>query len=159
MSGKIDNRVVSMKFDNASFASKAQATLNVLEKLKKSLDFKSAGKGFASGLDLAASTRGLASIGSAVDGIKNKFSAMGIVGIAVLANLANKAVAVGGQMLKAMTIEKPLAGLKEYELNIKSVGTILNNTKWAGTNIKDVNKALAELNKYADQIQAALEIV
>ena len=151
MSGKIDNRVVSMKFDNASFASKAQATLNVLEKLKKSLDFKSAGKGFASGLDSAASTRGLSSIASAVDGIKNKFSAMGVVGIAVLANLANKAVAVGGQMLKAMTIEKPLAGLKEYELNIKSVGTILNNTKWAGTNIKDVNKALAELNKYADQ--------
>lgn len=50
-----------------------------------------------------------------------------------------------------MTIDPIKSGFQEYETQINSIQTILANTKSKGSTLNDVNKALAELNKYADQ--------
>lgn len=44
----VDTRVVEMQFDNKQFEKGADKTLTTLEKLKKSLNFSNAGKGFDS---------------------------------------------------------------------------------------------------------------
>ena len=45
MSKTIDERVVSMQFDNAQFERNVQTSLSTIEKLKRSLNFSGASKG------------------------------------------------------------------------------------------------------------------
>ena len=54
-------------------------------------------------------------------------------------------------MAKAFTIEPAKAGFAEYTTNLNSIQTILANTQAAGANLKDVNAALDELNRYSDK--------
>ena len=42
----VDERVVKMSFDNGEFERKASGTMSTLDKLKQSLNFKGAEKGF-----------------------------------------------------------------------------------------------------------------
>lgn len=64
----VDTRVVEMQFDNKQFEKGAGQTLTTLEKLKKSLNFSNAGKGFDS------LQKGINSIN--VDNITNKLSSV-----------------------------------------------------------------------------------
>ena len=50
-----------------------------------------------------------------------------------------------------MTIDPIKTGLAEYETQINSVQTILANTESKGSTLQDVNRALDELNTYADK--------
>jgi tape measure domain-containing protein len=54
-------------------------------------------------------------------------------------------------LVKAFTFAPVIDGLHEYENQLNSVQTILANTKDQGTNLKQVNGALNQLNKYADK--------
>jgi len=102
MSDNIDERVVSMKFDNADFEKKAAGTISVLDRLKESLNFDGVSK--SSTTNLAATgevirkladsshTVDLSGIGRAVDDISRKFSALGAVGFSVIQNLTNGAL-------------------------------------------------------------------
>lgn len=146
----VENRVVQMTFDNASFERKLGATLTSLEKLQKSLDFANASKGMRD-LNTAGRNFNLSGLGASIDGISTKFLALSTIGITVLSNLANRAVDAGIAFAKNLTLDNVINGFREYELNIKSIQTILANTKADGTNLQDVNAALDELNTYADQ--------
>ena len=50
-----------------------------------------------------------------------------------------------------MTIQPVVSGFQEYETQINAIQTILANTQSKGSTLEDVNAALDELNKYADQ--------
>ena len=76
---------------------------------------------------------------------------MEVAGVASLGGIAAKAVSVGGELVKALTIDAAKAGFEEYELQLNSVQTILANTASKGEDINTVNAALDELNVYADQ--------
>ena len=80
-----------------------------------------------------------------------KFSALQVMGITALQNITNAAISAGKQLTDAITIDPVKDGFAEYETQMNSVQTILANTQKEGTNIDQVNKALKELNTYADQ--------
>lgn len=149
MSTVVDSRVVEMKFDNKQFEDNAKSTLSTLDKLKNKLNFEGAEKGFGK-INAAAKNVSLSSIGTALDSLNAKFSSMGVVGATALANLTNTAVNAGKRMTTALTIAPIKSGFQEYETQINAIQTILANTKSKGSTLDDVNKALAELNKYAD---------
>lgn len=146
----IDDRVVAMSFENKRFEQGVGQTLSSLDKLKNALNFRNAGKGLES-LTAASKKTDLSHISNSVDQIRNKFSAMNAAATAVIFNLTNRIVNAGSQMAKSFTVAPLLDGFHEYENQIKSVQTILANTKAAGTNLKDVNGALDQLNTYADK--------
>lgn len=149
MSVEIDKRVVEMAFDNASFEKNAKATIKTLDKLEKSLDLE----GSSRALELfqkRTNSLSLSKISSSLDEITSKFSTLGIVGITALTRLTNKAIDTGKKMVEALTIEPVSTGLQEYETQIGAIQTILANTKSKGSSLNDVNKALDELNRYAD---------
>lgn len=146
----VDTRVVEMGFDNADFERKIGATLTSLDKLQKSLDFANAGRGFDE-LSRASSRFNLGGIGSAVDGISTKFLAMSTIAITALANITNRAVDAGINIVKSLSIAPVLDGFREYEINMNSIQTILANTKSDGSTLQDVNAALDQLNTYSDQ--------
>ncbi|MET0786276.1 MAG: tape measure protein [Paenisporosarcina sp.] len=146
----VDNRIVKMEFDNASFEHKINSTIASLGQLDKALKMEGAKKGL-SDVSEAAGRFHMGRIGDAITGIASKFEALGVIGITVLTNLTNKAVNAGLQMAKSLSLESVISGFKEYELNIGSIQTILANTKADGTNLQQVNAALDELNQYADK--------
>lgn len=143
----IDQRVVDMKFNNGQFESAARRSLGTLDGLKKALDFKAAGRGL-SDLDAAGKKFSLESMGRSVEGLSSKFSALSIIGITALSNLANKAVDAAAQFAKGFGFEQLVAGFKEYELKMGSVQVIIANT---GESLKRVSGSLEELNSYSDK--------
>lgn len=84
----IDNRVVSMTFDNDSFERKLGSTLASLDALTESLKFAGATQGFAEVAD-AADNFNLGGVEEAVQGISDKLSAMGAVGFTIIQGLTD----------------------------------------------------------------------
>ena len=150
MSKQVDDRVVSMEFDNANFEKNVKTSMSTLERLKQALNFRGATKGLEA-VDSAANKVNFSSMASAVDQIGVRFSAMQVVATTALANITNAAVNAGKQMVGALTLQPAISGYQEYETQIGSIQTILSNTRHAGTSLEEVTSALDELNTYADQ--------
>lgn len=150
MSRSVDERVVQMQFDNRQFETNARTSLSTLEKLRQSLSFKNAGKGFEN-ISTAAKNVDVSKLGNAVENVKMKFSALEVMAVTALANITNSAVNAGKKMLSALTLDPIMQGFQEYETQINAVQTILANTSSKGTTLDQVNDALDELNTYADK--------
>lgn len=150
MSKSVDQRVVEMRFDNKQFESGVKESLGSVDRLKKGLNFEGSVKSL-SNLEKAGKSFSLSSISDGVDAIAKKFTNLGIVGVTALQNITNRAVDAGMRIAKSLTIEPVLTGFQEYETKMNSITTILTNTKSKGTTLDDVNRALNELNTYADQ--------
>lgn len=149
MSRTIDERVVSMEFDNKNFESNVRTSLNTLEKLKQSLNLSGAAKGLEN-VNSAVKSVDLSGMSNAVDTVKLKFSALEVMAVTALSNITNSAVNAGKRLVAAFTIDPIASGFSEYETQINAVQTILANTQSKGTTLDQVNNALDELNHYAD---------
>ena len=149
MSRQIDERVVSMRFDNKNFESNVQTSLSTIDKLKQSLKFGDSARGLENIGDAAGKVN-MSPLASAVEGVKVKFSALQVMAITALANITNSAVNAGKRLVAAFTIDPIKTGMAEYETQINAVQTILANTSSKGTTLEQVNNALDELNHYAD---------
>lgn len=150
MSKTVDERVVSMEFDNRRFESNVKTSMSTLDKLKKSLRLDNAAKGFE-GLEAASNKVNMHGFGSAIDAVHAKFSALQIMGVTALANITNSAVNTGKRLVSALTIDPIKSGFQEYETQINAIQTILANTESKGSTLANVNDALDELNHYADK--------
>lgn len=150
MSSTIDQRVVEMQFNNRDFETNVSTSMSTLDKLKQSLNLNGATKGLEN-VDAAAKRVNLSGLGSAIETVHSKFSALEVMGITALANITNSAVNAGKRIASALTIQPIKTGFKEYETQIGAVQTILANTSNKGSTLQDVNRALDELNLYADK--------
>ena len=146
----VDNRVVEMQFENKQFESGVATTLSSVKKLKEGLNFKDSAESLKN-LGSVSKNVDMSNLIGAVESIKDRFSALGIIGMTVLQNIANKAISVGSTLTKSLTLQPIMDGFAEYETQMNSIQTILSNTRSEGTNIQQVNAALDELNHYADQ--------
>ena len=146
----IDEKVVSAKFNNASFEANAKQTLGTLSALAKGFKLDNASKGLDA-VSAAAKNANLGTLASAVDGLASKFSALSVMGVTALATIANKAVNAGLAMANSLTLQPIKAGFDEYELKMGSIQTILSNTARYGTKLPEVTKNLDALNNYADK--------
>lgn len=147
MSTTIDEKVVEMRFDNRDFEKNVKTSMNTLNGLKKSLDFDESTKSFSK-LERASKKARFDVLSSAVTEVKNRFSALGVIGVTALANITNSAVNAGKQIVKSLTIAPIKQGFDEYELKMGSIQTIMAST---GESLETVNKYLEELNLYADK--------
>ena len=150
MSSTVDKRVVEMQFDNSQFENNVRTTMSTLDKLKRSLKLDGAAQGLES-VNTAAKNCDMSGMGKGLETVKAKFSALQVAGITALANITNSAVNAGKRIAAAFTTEPIKAGFQEYETQMNAVQTILANTQKEHTNVKIVNKALDELNTYADK--------
>jgi tape measure domain-containing protein len=148
----IEERIVAMKFDGAAFLTGVDKSLTALDKLNSKLKMTDGTKGF-SDIGSAADKQvgALSRIASGVEAIGGKFKAMGTIGLAALSTISAQAVFAGENLVKSLAFGPITDGFHEYETNLNAIQTILSNTASAGTNLKDVNKALNELNHYSDQ--------
>ena len=157
MSNSVDEKVVSLKFDNSDFEQKADKSISSLEKLNKSIDFSNHQKG-GKGLEALSQTikaSDLSGMEKSVSTISERFTNLGIVGVTALQNITNKAVDAGEKLIKSLTIDPIMSGMDEYELKMGSMRTILASTRDQFKNeaeaIDVINNKLNELNKYSDE--------
>jgi len=149
MSG-VDDRVVSMDFQNSRFERGVSTTISSLAKLKDSLNFSGSKKGLDE-LQASGSRFNLSGMSTSITGVSGKLLAMGTIGVTALANITNRAVNAGLTLAKSLTIAPITQGFHEYETQLNAVQTILANTASEGAKIGDVNKALNTLNTYSDK--------
>lgn len=147
MSRTIDERVVSMQFDNKHFETNVRTTMSTLDKLKQSLNLSGASKSLEN-VGAAAKSVNFNPLASGVEAVSAKFSALEVMGITALANITNSAINAGKRIVSALTIDPVKTGFSEYELKMSSVQTIMAST---GESLDTVNKYLEELNLYSDQ--------
>ena len=153
--GTIDERIVKLSFDNKGFESGIQKTLHSLDNLNKSLR-KTEGEQFTGlGSKLSSifkgSNNGASALAKGVETVTARFSHLQVMAATALSNITNRMVNTGIAMAKSLTIDPIKSGLNEYELKMNSIQTILTNTSHNGTTLDQVNKALSELNTYADK--------
>lgn len=147
MSKTVDERVVEMRFDNRQFEQNVATTMSTLDKFKQKLNFRGATKGLDE-VGAAASKVDMRGLGSGVETVTAKFSALQVMGVTALANITNSVVNTGKRIVSALTIDQVTAGWSKYEQKTASVQTIMNAT---GKTIEEVNGYLDKLMWYSDE--------
>ena len=150
MSKTVDERVVSMQFDNRQFEKNVSTTMSTLDKLKQSLNLTGAAKAFEN-IDSASKKVNFSGLSGAVEGVGLKFSALFTIADQTLRNITNSVERTAKKIVSAFTIDPIKTGFQEYETQINAVQTILANTESKGTTLQQVNSALDTLNTYADK--------
>lgn len=145
-----------MKLENENFESNARQSLSTFQKLKnafsntKGANLDEAANGMTK-LGGAVKGLGLEKVSGALDTVSSKFSALGVMGATALMNITNRAINAGLALTKSLTVAPIMDGFREYETKMGSIQTILANTAKDGTNLKQVNAVLDDLNTYADK--------
>lgn len=121
-----------------------------IDQLKGKFNFPEADQGFAN-IERASGKVTFTGLQNALSGITKQFGIMEAAVGVTLGNLATKAITAGSDIGKGLSVEPITGGFKEYETQLNAVQTILANTKASGAGLKDVNKALLQLNHYADK--------
>lgn len=147
MSTTIDQRVVEMRFDNKNFESNVQTSMSTLDKLKQKLNLTGATKGLED-INGAVKNVNMSGLGTAIDTVRTKFSALEVIGVTALANITNSAVNAGKRIISSLTIEPITSGFKEYEMTLNSVQTTMAAT---GKTAAEVQAELKKLDEYADK--------
>ena len=146
MSKTVDERVVSMQFDNKQFEANVNTSMSTIDKLKAKLDFKGATKGME---DIGTATKNvnMSGLGSAVESVRVKFSALQVMGVTALANITNSAINAGKRMVSALSLDQIRAGFQKFSDKTTSVATL----QAQGNALEDVNEQLDKLNWFTDE--------
>lgn len=150
MSTSIEDKVVSLKFDNAQFAKGVASSQKSLEQLNRSLQMKGATKGLDD-VEGRANRFNLDTLVAAPKAVANGFSVMAGAAAVALGNIASQAISTGATLLNSFTMQPIMDGFGEYETKMGSIQTILANTASKGTTLSQVTSALDTLNTYADK--------
>ena len=146
MSKTIDSRVVEMQFDNKHFESNVRTSMSTIDKLKQSLNLTGASKGLEN-IGTAAKNVNMSGLSGAVETVRLKFSALEVIAVTALVNIANSAINAGKKIVRSLAIEPITGGFKEYEMVLNAVQTTMAGT---GKTAEEVEVQLKRLDKYAD---------
>jgi len=150
MSTSIEDKVVSLKFDNSQFAKGVQSSQKSLEQLNRALEMRGATKGLDD-VEGRANRFNLGTLAEAPKAVANGFSVMAGAAAVALGNIATQAISTGATLLNSFTMQPIMDGFGEYETKMGSIQTILANTAAKGTTLEQVTGALDTLNTYADK--------
>lgn len=114
---EVDDKIVSITFDNDNFEKRLAQTISSLDALNESIKLVGATNGF-DGLSESAQDFDISGMGEAIDTIASKFNAMGAVGFAVIQSLTNSAIDFATGVLQKIS-EPILVGGKNRAENIE----------------------------------------
>lgn len=144
MSAVVDEKIVSMKFDNKQFESGVKTSLNTIDKLKKSLDFDDASKSMDK-LSQKAKEVDFSVIQKGVELLADRFSTWGIVGMRVIENLTDKLMGFVGNItgfVKSGIIEGGISRANKLEDAHFTLQGLLKDEEKVQAVMKDVNESV-----------------
>lgn len=151
MSTMIDERVVSMEFDNSDFERNVKTSMSTLDKLKKKLKFDDTADSFN---ELEKSSRRVKfnGINEALDATVTKFNTWAVVGKTAIERITNAAIDAGKTLVKSLSIDQITAGWTKYADKTAAVQTMM------AAITKDADgKAFASDEKKLEYINAAMD--
>lgn len=117
----VDNRVVSMTFDNRTFENRLAETMKSLDSLNETIAKVGTNQSFDQ-VNAAAQRFDTSHMSSALDSISSKFSAMGAIGFSVINNLTTGIMGIATHILeigKQDILAPIITGGKERAMNIE----------------------------------------
>lgn len=153
MSRTIDEKVVSLEFDNEKFEKNVKTSLSTIEKLKQALKFDGATKGMEE-VERASEKMNFENVSSSIEKVSVKFNVLQTAAVAAVTNITNKIVDMGLQLVQSLSgfnmIKTGYA--KMDELN-SSVQTLVNST---GKSTDEIMRLLNRLNVFSDETSYGL---
>lgn len=158
MSKTIDERIVSMRFDNADFEKNIDKSKKSLESFSKTLDesldtskFDVSGiSGKVSGL-----SGNLSGVSSALSTVGGGFTALQAIAFGALQKIGSQVIELGEKMVKELAIDQVTQGFEKYAEKTSSVQTIMAATADEFDNQADqmeyVSEQLEKLNWFTDE--------
>lgn len=143
MSKEIDERVVSMQFDNALFEKNIQKSLKSIDDLNKSLNNLDGAKGLEE-VSKAAKEVDLTPIIASAKSAEKSFSALEIAGITTISRLTNSLINFGAKMGKNFwdsTIGQIKSGGWKRASDIKAGEFMLEGLGFTGQRLKEISEA------------------
>lgn len=140
MSNSVDNRVVSMEFDNAKFERNVAQSLETLKHLDKSLDGLTQSSKKFDGVSFE-------DVANAVDSLASRFTLMGRITQRVFDEIADGIVNLGKKLIN-FNLDQVNSGWQKYADKTTSVQTIMSAT---GRDIEYVSEQLERLNRFTDE--------
>ena len=141
MSKTVDERVVSMEFDNDRFEKNVSTSLSTLDKLKKALRLDGATKSLE---EVDSSFNKFTAV---VEASKDKWGALEVVAVGALLKIGSQAVTAGERLAKSISVDQITAGWTKFSDKTTSVATLVAQ----GNSIEYVNEQLAKLNWFTDE--------
>lgn len=149
MSMEVDTKVVELAFENEGFESGVSSSMKALDALSAKIDaLEGVGKGVED-LNRAMHEQKnlLEGMKAPLDALKKRFSFVG----EWARKLQNQVVTTVGTTFNDFVLDPISSGMSEYELKMKNILGMLNNSAKDGYGLSDVNNVLDELNHYADR--------
>lgn len=144
---EVDNRIVSMKFDNAQFEKGVSTSIKSIGDLNKALEFEGVSDSFDK-ISRAANKIDFSGAEQNANNFFDNLSIKGIAKISLISNLISDVYTKGKKLINDIFVAPRKDGFNEYELKMGSVQTIIAST---GATLDEVNGYLDELNIYADK--------
>lgn len=122
MSRQVDEKVVSMKFDNKQFEANVKTSMGTIDKLKSSLNFKGASKGLED-LEKASKRVSFDDIAASVQRLENRFSVFGIAGMRIVEQFTDSVIDSVRRISRAATSfirEGIIQGGKRRAMNLEN---------------------------------------
>ena len=141
MSKTVDERVVSMEFDNDRFEKNVSTSLSTLDKLKKALRLDGATKSLE---EVDSSFNKFTAV---VEASKEKWDALEVVAVGALLKIGSQAVATGERLVKSISVDQVSEGWRKFSDKTTSVATLVAQ----GNAIEYVNEQLEKLNWFTDE--------
>ena len=147
----VERRIVEMRFDNKDFEKNINSTLISLDTLDKALRMQGGINGLKS-ITAAANNVDLSGLEYGVNTIADRFSALGIIGMRVLQNITDRAMAMAGSL--ANTFFGPLfSGGKSRAMNMAQARFMFEGFKYTEEQIG----AVGERGTIMDNIYKSVE--
>lgn len=150
MSTYTDERVLKLSFDNSKFEQNVKKSQQTLQDLNKSLDATKIGNGLKN-IGASVKDMGLDTVTESVKKIGDQFSTLRVLALDSLLQIKRKIEETFKNTIKEFTTKPIFTGFAEYETQMGAVQTILANTSMKGSTLDEINRALDELNLYADK--------
>jgi len=143
MSRFVDERVVEMSFDNKRFESNVKTSMNTINDLKNSLDFS----GTANKINGELGGINTSGLSGAILSAKNSFTTFEIAAIAAIANITNRIIDLGIQMVQSLSTDQIAAGWSKFAESSISEFTLLAQ----GFDQESITSILEKLAWYSDE--------
>lgn len=144
MSKEVDERVVSLEFNNQNFEKNVSQSIRTIESLNNKLNLPGASKGLES-VSKAASNIDLTSLSNSVSALEYRFSTMGIVGATAISNITTKLMQFSSKTLNFLTngiVQGGIARAMKVETARFQLNGLLKDTAAVEAVMKDVKASV-----------------
>lgn len=142
----VDDRIVSMKFDNKNFEENVKTTLSTLDKLKDALNFGNVSEKFGGSISNAADNVNLEGLKGKLDECGKKFSALETIAVGALLKIGSTITDSVISKIKEMT-NQLTEGWSKYEEKTQAVQMMVMQ----GYAIEEVERQMEKLNWFTDE--------